>query len=74
MRKCQYLLFVLKRSYICYYIICMTVPLIKEKIRDASKRFLNVPNKKFFCILSKTRSDASNKACLFLKNDDFFSM
>ena len=28
MQKCQCLLFVLKRSYICYYIICMTVPLI----------------------------------------------
>ena len=52
----------------------MTVPLIKEKIRDASKRFLNVPSKKFFCILSKTRSDASNETCLFLKNDDFFSV
>ena len=25
MRKFQCLLFVLKRSYICYYIICMTV-------------------------------------------------
>ena len=27
MRKFQCLLFVLKRSYILYYIICMTVPL-----------------------------------------------
>ena len=27
MRKFQCLLFVLKRSYICCYIICMTVPL-----------------------------------------------
>ena len=27
MRKFQCLLFVLKRSYICYYVICMTVPL-----------------------------------------------
>ena len=27
MRKFQCLLFVLKRFYICYYIICMTVPL-----------------------------------------------
>ena len=27
MRYFQCLLFVLKRSYICYYIICMTVPL-----------------------------------------------
>ena len=28
MRKIRCLLFVLKRSYICYYIICMIVPLI----------------------------------------------
>ena len=27
MRKFQCLLFVLKRSHICYYIICTTVPL-----------------------------------------------
>ena len=27
MQKFQYLLFMLKRSYICYSIICMTVPL-----------------------------------------------
>ena len=27
MRKCQCLVFVLKQSYICYYIICLTVPL-----------------------------------------------
>ena len=31
MRKFQCLLFVLKRSYICYYIICMTVPLRSEQ-------------------------------------------
>ena len=31
MRKFQRLLFVAKRSYICYYIICMTVPLSKKK-------------------------------------------
>ena len=31
MRKFQYLLFVLKQSYICYYIICMTVPLIETR-------------------------------------------
>ena len=28
MRKFQYFLFVMKRSYICYYIICMTLPLM----------------------------------------------
>ena len=33
MRKCQCLLFALKRSYICCYIICMTVPLMM-KIRS----------------------------------------
>ena len=31
MRKFQGFLFVLKRSYICYYIICMTVPLNRKK-------------------------------------------
>ena len=30
MRKFECLLFVLKRSYICYYMICMTVPLIRK--------------------------------------------
>ena len=32
MRKFQCLLFVLKQSYICYYIICMTVPLNEQKM------------------------------------------
>ena len=35
MRKFQYL-FVLKRSYICYYIICMTVPL-KNSLVNVTK-------------------------------------
>ena len=30
--KIQCLLFVLKRSYICYYIFCMTVPLTDGSI------------------------------------------
>ena len=30
MRKFQCLLFALKRSYICYYIFCMSVPSIEE--------------------------------------------
>ena len=30
MQKFQCLLFVLKRSYMCYYIICITVPLLKK--------------------------------------------
>ena len=34
MRKFQCLLFVLKRSYICYYVICMTVPLKVDKILE----------------------------------------
>ena len=33
MRKFQSLLFVLKQSYICYYIICMTVPLKSLKFK-----------------------------------------
>ena len=35
MRTFQYLLFVLEQSYICYYIICMTVPL-------TSRFFVNI--------------------------------
>ena len=31
MRKFQLPVFVLKQSYICYYIICMTVPLITQQ-------------------------------------------
>ena len=34
MRKSQCLLFVLKRSYICYYIICMTVPLTSQTLSN----------------------------------------
>ena len=30
MRKFQGLLFVLEQSYICYYVICMTLPLRKK--------------------------------------------
>ena len=46
MRKFQCLLFVLKRSYICYYIICMTVPLSKQSdaVKNAAKK--NVYNAK----------------------------
>ena len=36
MRKSQYLSFVLKRSYICYYIICMTAPLNVGGLRNQS--------------------------------------
>ena len=35
MRKVQCLLFVLKRSYIFYYIVCMTVPL--KQFREGIK-------------------------------------
>ena len=46
MRKFQCSLFVLKRSYICYYIICMTVPLSKEsdEVKNVAKK--NVYNAK----------------------------
>ena len=37
MRKFQFLLFVLKRSYICYYIICMTVPWQGIESKSSSK-------------------------------------
>ena len=37
MQKYQCLLFVLKQSYICYYIICITVPL-------SIRRFLKTAN------------------------------
>ena len=30
MRKSQCLLFMLKRTYICYFLICITVPLIEQ--------------------------------------------
>ena len=36
MQKFQCLLFMLKRSYICYYIICMTVPLISKVMTSQS--------------------------------------
>ena len=38
MQKFQRLLFLLKRSYICYYIICMTVPLTLSRRRPLSYR------------------------------------
>ena len=41
MQKFQCLLFVLKRSYICYYIICMNLPLMENFIFCAVF-FLNV--------------------------------
>ena len=39
--KIQYLLFVLKQSYICYYIICMTVPLKSSKVQKRNKNIKN---------------------------------
>ena len=45
MRKFQCSSFVLKRSYICYYLICMTVPLIKNL---ANKKDFLAANKKDF--------------------------
>ena len=37
MAKFQCLLFVLKRSYISYYIVCMTVPLMFQQNKDFLK-------------------------------------
>ena len=39
MRKFQCLLFVLKQSYICYYIICMTVPLAASWTRSLARLY-----------------------------------
>ena len=53
MPKFQCLLFVLKRSYICYYIICITVPLmfylcfIEEKVIFITDSFLLFTNISF---------------------------
>ena len=60
MRKCQYLLFMLKRSYICYYIICMIVPLklimlIKFSVSHSEPTFLF-----FFRIFCSTPIQFSN--------------
>ena len=43
MQKLSYLLFVLKRSYICYYIVCMTVPLT---MKTAKKNKVNSQKQK----------------------------
>ena len=55
MRKCQCLLFVLKQSYICYYTICMTVPLIDlmTTIYFTNHRKIQLLNflKKYSCII-----------------------
>ena len=44
MLKFQCLLFVLKLSYICYYIICMTAPLAQDlnKIKIPQHPFVNI--------------------------------
>ena len=47
MQKLQFLLFVLKRSYICYNIICMTVPLNQLFIRRSYTE-INFFKKKWF--------------------------
>ena len=48
MRIFQCLLFVLKRSYICYYIICMTVPLNKNNVIDCSAFLSDSSTKKIY--------------------------
>ena len=45
MEKFQCLLFVLKGSYICDYIICMTVPLNKQDHITSESLKQQVPNK-----------------------------
>ena len=47
MRKFQCLLFVFKRSYICCYIICMTVPLRKAVFRDIADIFYTLYYKEY---------------------------
>ena len=51
MRKFQCLLFVLKRSCICYYIICMSVPLIFRISANIPTICISVPNIFFFFFL-----------------------
>ena len=53
MRKFQCLLIVLKRSYICYYIIFMTVPLDGEKVLGRKIR-MNLFY--YYCILFQNTS------------------
>ena len=59
MRKVQYLLFVLKGSYICYFIICMTVCTFKDGCYSIpvderfQKYFKNSFGKKIFHINQK---------------------
>ena len=67
MRKFQYSLFVLKRSYICYYIICMTVPLNHKSSISVSQQeknplptlvdlfIFNDDNKKHECVFFNTQ-------------------
>ena len=67
MRKLQCLLFVWKRSYICNYIICMTVPLNKWVTFSSKSWFLS--NKiEILSKLSKDTNEASSwcspKPCL----------
>ena len=50
MRKFHCLLFVLKRSYICDYIICMTVPLIFVVIQVNLYFYLDMNEKAVFSV------------------------
>ena len=51
MQKFQCLLFVLKRSYICYYVICMTVPLSPFKSLRKFIIYLEKDSKSLKCII-----------------------
>ena len=61
MQKFQCLLFVLKRSYICYYVICMTVPL--NKIHDSPQE-----KETYHSITPCTTSTSSRQLCCCFTN------
>ena len=50
MRKFQCFLFMLKRSYVCFYIVCMTVPLMSIVDLDLK---INYYTKIYFFAISK---------------------
>ena len=52
MQKFQCLLFVLQRLYICYYIICMNVPLNLKLYGSITEKLEQLWMRKFQCLLS----------------------
>ena len=67
MRKLQCLLFVLKRSYICYYVICVTVSLIfsTKTALERTKLYHKPPES--HTIYDIWQSKSSNKCSLSFK-------